>query len=401
MTNPHIVRGAVLSLIVVSLAACGNAPVAGPLPPAPDPTAGLAVGDLSGPASAPGNVAPPAPLDCVAVGVLPIRDQLAQLLMVAVDSSGSAQAKAAVEQGVGGIFVASGSDDLLSSGALAQLNTTTKLRVMVAVDEEGGRVQRIDELAGSIPSARQMVNSGMTTQDVHDLAYKRGQDLHRYGVTVDFAPDTDVSDQPDRTVIGDRSFSRDPVIVTKYARAFADGLREAGVMPVIKHFPGHGEASGDSHKGPVTTPSLDSLKKRDLIPFQRLITDDTAAVPGVMVGHLTVPGLTDPGVPASLSPRTIKLLRDGVDYGAKPFNGVIFTDDLAGMAAITDEYSLPQAVLDSLKAGADVALFTTASRTSEVLDNLRQAVTDNRLPADQVQNSVRRVLRAKNVPVCR
>lgn len=331
---------------------------------------------------------------------LPLREQLGQLLMVGVDPSGTAQAENVVHEfGVGGVFVGGDSTTLLTSGALQRLNATP-LKVMVAVDEEGGRVQRIDDLAGSMPSAREMVARGWTTAKVHDVAVQRGKDLLKYGITVDFAPDADVSSQPDNTVIGDRSFSDKPDVVANYARAFADGLREAGVMPVLKHFPGHGASTGDSHKGTVSTPSLDALQQRDLVPFRQLIPEATPNMLGVMVGHLDVPGLTEPGIPASLSPAAIGMLRTGSRYGAKPFQGVIFSDDLAGMAAITDKYSLPQAVLDTLGAGSDVALFITASRVPEVLNYLEQAVHDGRLSADQVQASVRRVLQAKHVLLC-
>jgi len=94
------------------------------------------------------------------------------------------------------------------------------------------------------------------------------------------------------------------------------------------------------------------------------------------------------------------LLRKGIGYSASPFDGVVFSDDLAGMAAITDKYDLPHAVLDTLEAGSDVALFLTASRVPTVLDTLEQAVKNGELPTTQVQNSVRRVLQAKNVPLC-
>jgi beta-N-acetylhexosaminidase len=146
--------------------------------------------------------------------------------MVGVDPSGSAQTKDVVAQGVGGIFVGGDATGLLTSGVLQQLQSTTKFGVLVAADEEGGRVQRIDELAGSVPSARDMAAT-MTVQQVHDLAFARGAQLRKYGITIDFAPDADVSDQPRNTVIGDRSFSASPAVVTAYADAFARGLREA------------------------------------------------------------------------------------------------------------------------------------------------------------------------------
>ena len=94
------------------------------------------------------------------------------------------------------------------------------------------------------------------------MALQRGQAIRGLGITVDFAPVVDVSDQPDDTVIGDRSFSNDPATVTEYASAYARGLRDAGLLPVLKHFPGHGHGSGDSHTASVVTPPLSQLRRR-------------------------------------------------------------------------------------------------------------------------------------------
>ena len=191
-------------------------------------------------------------------------------------------------------------------------------------------------------------------------------------------------------MIGDRSYSDDPNKVTEYAGAVIRGYQDAGLGAVIKHFPGHGSGSGDSHTGAVTTPPLAQLQTSDLVPFRNLIGSGAA----VMVGHLDVPGLTAPGVPASVSPEAMTLLRTGVGYGAAPYNGPIFTDDLGGMAAITDRYSIPGAVEAALVAGADVALWITTAEVPAVLDQLEQAVAAGRLSQFQVDQSVLRVARA-------
>ena len=123
----------------------------------------------------------------------------------------------------------------------------------VSVDEEGGRVSRLSSLIGATPSARVLAQT-KTPDEVYQLALDRGRQMRGLGITIDFAPVVDVSNQGDDTVIGDRSFSNDPAVVTTYAGAYARGLRDAGLLPVLKHFPGHGHASGDSHKGGVVTP---------------------------------------------------------------------------------------------------------------------------------------------------
>jgi beta-N-acetylhexosaminidase len=213
---------------------------------------------------------------------------------------------------------------------------------------------------------------------------------------VDFAPDVDVSSQPDDSVIGDRSFSDDPAVVTRYADAYIRAMREVGVGTVMKHFPGHGSGSGDSHTGAVHTPPLDQLQTVDLVPFRNLINSGAA----VMVGHLDVPGLTTPGVPASISPQAMSLLRDGTGYGAAPFQGVIFTDDLGGMAAITSRMSIEDAVEAALIAGADSALWITTDAVPQVLDRLELAVSSDRLPTARVDASVLRIARYKGALTC-
>ncbi len=338
-------------------------------------------------------VAPaPAPVDACAtfVGGLTERQRLAQLLTVGVTGTADAVDIMAREQ-VGGIFVGSWTDtSTLGNREVPQIAAASAVPPMVTIDEEGGRVSRVEDLLGTDPSARETAQT-MSVDETYQMALERGRGLKDLGVTVDFAPVVDVSSQPDDSVIGDRSYSDDPAEVVAYAGAYANGLRDAGIEPVIKHFPGHGSGSGDSHTGAVTTPPLDQLMQTDLIPFAQLSPTGV----GVMVGHLDVPGLTQPGEPASISPAAMSLLRDGVGYGAAPFTGPIFTDDLSGMAAITDRLGIVAAVEAALVAGADVALWLTTDDVPQVLDNLEDAVASGRLSGEQVDRSAATVARFK------
>jgi beta-N-acetylhexosaminidase len=317
---------------------------------------------------------------------MPLRARLAQRLMVGVDPTQPSAARSVVAKNqVGGIFIGGNPTALLQNDALASVQAVAKQPLAVAVDDEGGRVQRIDVLDGSIPSARVMAKT-MTPAQVRTLAEKRGRELRAHGITVDLAPVLDVSSQPDDTVIGDRSFSPDPKKAASYAGAFAAGLRAAGVLPVFKHFPGHGRASGDSHAQLVSTPPLSALRTDDLLPYRTLLGSGPT---GVMVGHLNVPGLTD-GLPASLSPAAYQLLRS--DFG---FGGMVMTDDLGAMKAITDSYDLPTAVLTALRSGADMALWTSTEGLGTVLDRLQSAVAAGQLSQQNVNDAVTRILAAK------
>lgn len=336
-------------------------------------------------------VEPPPPVvdPCAAkIAAMPLRARLAQLVVVGVDPRGPDDALAVVRnEQVGGIFIGGDDVGLLSAGALAPVHAAAALPLTVAVDDEGGRVQRLDALDGSLPSARRMA-ADLSPDQVRDVARKRGSALRERGVTTDLAPVLDTSGQPDRTVIGDRSFSPDPNTALGYALAFAGGLHDAGVTPVVKHFPGHGNTSGDSHLGAVTSPPLDALRDTDLVPYRHLPEFGDVVV---MLGHIDVPGLTG-GVPATLSPAAYALLRG--EFG---FTGPAMTDDLGAMRAVTDRVGLPDAVTQALAAGADIALWSSGGRVTEVLTHLEGAVGSGALPAARVDEAVHRVLAAKQV----
>jgi beta-N-acetylhexosaminidase len=366
------------------LACSPAAPPPGETPSAPQAPAPVATNQpLNGPLPA----APPPVCD---IATLPTRDKVAQLLMVGV--TGAADARAVVaNQHVGGIMIGSWTDlSMLSDGSLADIaGSSGPLPLAVSVDEEGGRVSRLASVIGSQPSARVLAQSD-TPDEVYAIALERGQKMRGLGITVDFAPVVDVTADAASTVIGDRSFGSDPATVTDYAGAYARGLRDAGVLPVLKHFPGHGHGSGDSHTGAVTTPPLADLQNNDLVPYRTL----TAAAPvAVMVGHMQVPGLTGAD-PASLSPAAYALLRSG-GYGGPGFNGVVFTDDLSSMAAINQRYGVAEAVLRALQAGADTALWITTDEVPAVLDRLEKAVAAGELPMARVDESVLRIAAAK------
>ena len=354
---------------------------------APPPEVSVAQSDsvtpMAGPVPAP---AAPAPPFCGDVAALSTRDKLAQTLMVGVRNA--ADARAVVNNyHVGGIMIGSWTDlSMLTDGTLAEIGNLGPLPLAVSVDEEGGRVSRLAPLIGAIPPARTLAQT-QTPEQVYQLALSRGRQMRGLGITIDFAPVVDVSDQGANTVIGDRSFSNDPATVTAYAGAFARGLREAGVLPVLKHFPGHGHGSGDSHTaGVVSTPPLSELMTSDLVPYATLTTEAPVAV---MMGHLEVPGLTG-NTPASLSAAAVNLLRSG-GYGGPAFNGPIFSDDLSSMAAISSRYGVAEAVLRSLQAGTDVALWITTTEVPAVLDRLEKAVNGGELALPAIEGSVLRM----------
>lgn len=392
MAEPRTFPSALIGVLATALLAVGCTATAAPQPPDPQaPTATpMAAGPGPGLPAAPPPSAPACGDPAAVVAAMSTRDKLAQLLMVGVTDAADARAVAESHH-VGGIMIGSWTDmSMLTDGSLPGIAAEAgPLPLAVSVDEEGGRVSRLSGLIGAQPSPRALAASS-TPEQVYAIALDRGQKMRARGITVDFAPVVDVTDAPDDTVIGDRSFGSDPATVTDYAGAYARGLRDAGLLPVLKHFPGHGNASGDSHAGAVTTPPLDALQANDLIPYQTLTTQGPV---GVMVGHMQVPGLTG-NEPASLSPAAYALLRSG-GYGGPPFGGLVFTDDLSGMQAISDRFGPADAVLRSLQAGADVALWLTTAEVPAVLDGLERAVGAGELSMSAVDASVMRVVAMK------
>jgi beta-N-acetylhexosaminidase len=225
--------------------------------------------------------------------------------------------------------------------------------------------------------------AGTSVAEVEALARERGEQLVELGVNAVFGPVVDVGSEAG---IGDRSFGDTAEDVAAFAGAYARGLRDAGVLPVLKHFPGHGRASADTHDGPSTTPGLDSLRAVELRPYAELLADQPV---GVMVGHLDVPGLTADGVPASLSPDAIGLLRAAYDFA-----GLVVTDDLAAMSAVTTRFSTPDAAERALAAGADLILLSQETDVDAVLDRLVDAVDKGRVPVRRVEAALARVAEA-------
>ena len=335
------------------------------------------------------DVVPP-PTD-VAVAVdtlncLATRVRVAQLLLPLATQPELAGARVFAADGeLGGIGLLGQPDEQLGAD-LEALQLASFISVLVASDEEGGSVQRLANLLGPIPSAASTAQS-KTPEDVRKQWVEYGSRVKALGIDVVFGPVVDVGSGPG---IESRSFGDDPAIVTTYGRAVAEGLIEAGVLPVFKHFPGHGHATADSHLELPATPTLSELRASDLVPYVDLLSDPVlAARSGVMIGHLSVPGLTD-GVPTSLSPETVNgLLRAEIGFG-----GLVFTDAI-NMGAILNTYGRLEALELAILAGADIVILGSLADLTPSLDYLVDRVEADPAFAAIVDNRVERVLTAK------
>lgn len=331
---------------------------------------------------------PPPTEEDVARGRVPddLRARVATLMHVGVTGFDDALAK--LRAGVGGIFVTSWADSALLTEPerdLFALREVVGRSFAVSIDFEGGRVQRHSHVLGSYPSPQQMAAGGV--DEVKRTARAIGASLRAHGVTVNFAPVLDV-DGAGLAVVGDRSFSADPARAGEFGAAFARGLIDAGIAPVYKHFPGHGQASGDTHEMLAVTPPLDQVIAHDLPPFAFALREVPAPV---MVGHMTVPGLGADGQPSSLDPAVYELLRSGDYPEGRPCGELTYTDDLSGMRAITDAHPLAEAVTLAIEAGADQALWSSGADVEAAIDAVVAAVDAGKIPVQRIDDAAFRL----------
>ena len=312
------------------------------------------------------------------------RQLAAQLVLAGYDMSRIGDATPWVQAGLGGV-VLFGTPPSDLRARLTRLRAAGSVVPMVASDEEGGRVQRLRSLLGALPSA-EVLGSTRTTTQVRDLAASYGRKMRATGVDVDLAPVADLSVPGAYMEQTDRAFARTPSAVAAYAGAWQTGMRTAMVAPVAKHWPGHGSAA-NTHDRAATTPPLSTLESRDLVPFDAL---QRAGIPAVMVGHLQVPGLTEPGTPATLSPRAYRYLRER----AGPTR-LLVTDSLnMGAIRLGMRLTPAQAAVRALRAGADMVLVDPGG-PGPVVDAVQRAITGGSYPRTAAVAAVRRVLAVK------
>lgn len=267
---------------------------------------------------------------------------------------------------------------------VAALRRASDHGLLVATDEEPGRVSSFGDLLGRTSSARTLARRD-TPEQVRDDAEELGRALAAYGVDLNLAPVADLDDGPAGGIIGDRSFSADPDVATTYSLAYAEGLREGGVAAAVKHFPGHGVSAVDSHSRLTTVDvTLEELREADLVPFEAHVD---AGTPVVLFNHVAY-SVLDPDLPASLSPAAHELLRD------LGFEGVAMTDSL-GMGAVNLTWPFPEAAVRSVLAGADAALATDGNHARAMRDALVEAVRTGRLSEERLDEAATRMLALK------
>ena len=282
--------------------------------------------------------------------------------------------------------------------ALTQrLQESARTPYLIAIDAEGGFANRLQAkygFSGNTPSAQTM--GARSSTETKDAARALARELSEMGIRWNFAPVIDVAVNPESPAIGalERSFGDDPDTVVRHASAFVEAHKEQGIIPTLKHFPGHGSATGDTHLGVVdVTATYQSAE--ELAPYRALIENGYGDP--IMTAHIINRNLDRSGRPATLSfPILTGLLRNEMGFG-----GIIVSDDIQ-MGAITEQYGLEHAVVSAIQAGVDVIV--VANQIGEydiqsvyrVRDAILRAVESGDLTEERVRESANRILNLKN-----
>ena len=328
-----------------------------------------------------------------------IEEMVGQLLICglpaksATDESARLLARQLAEGKVGGsVLLRHNVKDRESVLSLTELFVGANHRVLNAIDQEGGLVQRMSKAIGfsRLPRA-QWVAEHLTLGQAAELYFEAGEELRRAGFNLNLAPSVDWHD-PDNPVIGKygRSFGVGLNTIEGYATSFVDGMQRAGLAATIKHFPGHGTSRGDSHNGFVDISTTWSAE--ELLPFERLASRAQL----VMGGHLFHPRFSDGELPITFSSRALQ----GELRGQIGFTGAIITDDL-DMGAIRKSYSLEDAVVRALQAGNDLLLLSNSldydpDLPDRAVEWVARALADERLSLERLVDAYDRVMQLKN-----
>lgn len=266
-----------------------------------------------------------------------------------------------------------------------EFQQTSKIPLMIGMDAEWGLFQRIAR-AHKFPWA--MTLGAIQDKNlVYQMGAKIAEDCHRMGINWDFAPVVDVNTNPNNPIIGNRSFGSEVDNVISSALSYSNGLQDNNILAAIKHFPGHGDTSTDSHLDlPVVSHNMERLSSIELAPFKALMSE---GVGGVMVAHLYVPTLeSGKGIPASVSKNIIT----GLLKGKLGYKGLIITDAL-NMGAVANKYKPGELDALAFKAGNDIMLFSQG--VSEGKKLIQKAIDNKEIPQSRVDESVKKILLTK------
>jgi beta-N-acetylhexosaminidase len=272
---------------------------------------------------------------------------------------------------------------------ISDLQESSPLPLFISVDEEGGLVSRIAKnpnMHATILPNSKVIGETNNPKNAYNVGKILGKEISSLGFNMDFAPVADVNTNKDNEVIGVRAYGSDKDLVGEMVYNAVQGIQSENVSAVIKHFPGHGDTTNDTHTGSVVVNhNIDRLREVEFIPFIRGIE---ASVDGVMIAHIKVPNVTQENIEASLSKEIVTdLLRKELGY-----NGLVITDAL-NMGAIANEYSAQEACVKAILAGVDILLMPIPFEES--YNNVLKAVQEGVITENRINESVKRIMAVK------
>lgn len=269
---------------------------------------------------------------------------------------------------------------------IKDLNSKNNIPLFLSIDEEGGRVSRLPKSYVKLPEAAVFGKKNNKALS-YELGKILGERVKALGFNMDFSPVLDINSNPKNPVIGNRAFGSNVETVVENGIEAMLGIKETNVISVVKHFPGHGDTSVDSHVNlPMVDKTKDELKSFELVPFINAIENDADAI---MIAHILYPKIDSN--PATMSSKIIDdLLRNELG-----FNGIVISDDMT-MGAIVENYTLKEAVLSFLKGGGDIALICHGyENILKAVESIKEAVRTGELPEEKINEKVYRILSIK------
>jgi len=320
---------------------------------------------------------------------IPLKEKISQLIMASVDINEIEKAKILAKENIGGIQIQWGSFSLKDTKNFTSeiYRNSKQIPPFIAIDYEGGSVFHPLTLGLIELPTNMMLGAANDSQRTASLFYLAGLELKKAGINMALAPVLDVNTNKNNPIIGIRSFSSNPEIVSKLGNSIINGFKASGIIPVIKHFPGHGESSNDSHKTlPIINLKKEELMKNHILPFKKNIENKNADF--IMTAHILYPDL-DKKYPASLSKNIMKdILKGELNY-----QGAIITDSL-DMKAITYKYSVTEAAIKALNNGADLLLIGREDFFKTV-DLITKEVIKGNIPISRINEAYEKILDIK------
>lgn len=324
---------------------------------------------------------------------LSLEEKIGQLFMVGLEEKTNEDIEKLIQENkIGGVVLYRKNyhtyEEMLAYvNNIKMLNNKNSIPIFISIDQEGGRVNRMPQEILNLKSATKLSNT-KNIEIVKESGKIIGEMLNKTGISMDYAPVLDIRKFKEKHAIGDRCYGENKEDVSKYGIEVMKEMQNKGVIPVIKHFPGHGLTKKDSHfRIPKITQKIEVLEKEDMLPFEIAIKENAEAI---MVGHLIIKDI-DKNYPASLSKKVIqKYLIEKYNY-----KGLIITDDLK-MMAIQLHYNMKKAVVKAIEAGNDIIMIGLSyKKINKIIKFIVKEVKNGKIEEERINKSVEKIIQIK------